>query len=173
MSETPKPPENPLEIYKIYRDYVEHEDALIHHRTTSLITIQSFLIATFGFAYQKSYEIAEKLLSRDTSVKPATLGNITDEYNLFLLILAIVGLGTSIIAWRSIVAATKAIKGLKEKWNNLKFQNPVNHLPGLTGGGDEKVTEAGLSLSIRAPQLFIALWVLIILLILVKIWLKS
>jgi hypothetical protein len=48
---------NIIEIYELFRSYVKHEDTLIDHRTTWLIYIQSFLLATFGFSYQKKFEV--------------------------------------------------------------------------------------------------------------------
>jgi hypothetical protein len=45
------------ELYLNYRDYIKHENILINYRTTWLITIQSFLITTFGFSYQKKFEV--------------------------------------------------------------------------------------------------------------------
>ena len=162
------------EVYKIHRDYLEHEDELVHHRTTALITIQSFLIATFGFTYQKKYEIAEKLFSQDKSLTPAALGSITDEYNGFLFILAIVGAATSYIAWRSILAATYAIKALESNWLQFCEHNPPEHLPGLTGGGIKKSTGDGISLATWAPMFLLILWLATIaaLLVFVKIGLK-
>src|SRR5271155_2266738 len=34
--------------YKIYRDYMKHEDDLLNHRTTWLLIFQGFLFATLG-----------------------------------------------------------------------------------------------------------------------------
>jgi hypothetical protein len=39
---------NTRELFWIYRLYVQYEDDLINNRTTWLITIQAFLLATFG-----------------------------------------------------------------------------------------------------------------------------
>ena len=155
------------EIYKIHRDYLEHEDDLVHHRTTALVTIQSFLIATFGFTYQKKYEIAEKLFSRDHALTPASLGTITDEYNGFLLILAIVGAATSFIAWRSILAATNAIKELEANWLRVNSQSPPPHLPGLTGGGSRQSSNEGIALATWSPLFLLLLWLATIVVLLV------
>ena len=116
------------EVYKIHRDYLEHEDELVHHRTTALITIQSFLIATFGFTYQKKYEIAEKLFSQDKSLTPAALGSITDEYNGFLFILAIVG---AIFIIGKLQESSSDIEGAVSDQMKLKI---VSSSPGIIFG---------------------------------------
>ena len=37
-------------LYKQYREYIVHEDNLINHRSTWIYMIQSFLVASYGFA---------------------------------------------------------------------------------------------------------------------------
>src|ERR1051325_2213045 len=43
--------------YKIFRDYIEHEDGLIDKRLLWNINIQGFLFATYGFSVQKLAEV--------------------------------------------------------------------------------------------------------------------
>lgn len=162
------------EIYKIHRDYVEHEDELVHHRMTTLITIQSFLLATFGFTYQKKYEIAERLFEHDPKLSLSVLGSITDEYNGFLLVLAVVGLGTSFIAFRSIKAATNAITELEKSWLRAANHQPPDYLPGLTGGGNATSSATGITLSTWAPMFLVALWLvtLFVMILVFKVGLK-
>lgn len=52
------------ELYVLYRDYIKHEDELINARSGWMINIQSFLIATFGFSYQKRFEIITSFIDK-------------------------------------------------------------------------------------------------------------
>lgn len=153
--------ENIEKVYAIHRAYIEHEDELIHQRTTSFITIQSFLLATFGFTYQKKYEVAEKLLSQ--KLTQSDLGSISTEYNIFLLILAVIGAATSLIALRSINAAVTAIRSLKENWLRAADNHPPAYLPGITGGGDLSAHKGGISLAVWGPIFLLSLWILALL----------
>lgn len=146
------------DIYKVHREYIEHEDELIHHRTSALVTIQSFLLATFGFTYQKKYEVAGMLFIHDHKLSLSDLGSITTQYNGFLLVLALVGAATSFIALCSILAATNAIKGIERNWQQVSNGQPLPHLPGLTGGGSSVSSATGVALCILAPISFWILW---------------
>jgi hypothetical protein len=55
------------ELYVLYRDYIKHEDELINARTSWMINIQSFLIATFGFSYQKKFEMVSLFVQKMSS----------------------------------------------------------------------------------------------------------
>ncbi|MCY1400542.1 hypothetical protein D9M71_156350 [compost metagenome] len=142
-------------LYEIYRDYIKHEDSLIHSRTSSLITIQSFVLATFGFCYQERYKMALKFAQSKT---PINLGPIAIEYGGFLLALGLVGLATSYIALRSIRSAHTAIKNIEAQWNKIDSKNPATYLPGITGGGKSSATRDGGRFSIYTPMFFIFFW---------------
>lgn len=148
------------DIYILHREYIEHEDDLVHQRTTTFITIQSFLLATFGFAYQKKYEISEKLVA--TGKSPVDLGLIYYEYNGFMIILALIGIATSLIALRSINAAVKALRTVEANWLKITNTNPPSYLPGITGGGNRDAHNGGVSLSNWAPLFFVILWIVVI-----------
>lgn len=149
--------EDAEKIFAIYRDYIEHEDELIHQRSTSLITIQSFILATFGFTYQKKYEVAAKILV-EKDKKPIDLGSINNEYNGFLLALALVGVATSFIAWRSVRAAKHALEALSILWSEHAKSLDVKYLPEITGGGNGSASKDGISLATWAPLFLLGFW---------------
>lgn len=142
-------------IYIIYRDYIKHEDSLVNSRTTALITIQSFVLATFGLCYQERYKMALNVIDKS---EYTLLGPIAIEYNGFLLALGLVGLATSVIGLLSIHCAHKAISHLEESWKAIAAENPTEHLPGLTGGGKASVTIGGSHFSIFTPIFLILFW---------------
>ena len=155
-------------VYALHRSYIEHEDGLINQRTTWLITIQSFLIATFGFSYQKKFEVAEKLFSYNKSLND--LGSLYDEYRIFLFALALVGLITSIAAFFSVLAAARAIWSIRENWERLYGSSTHPYLPGLTGGGNKRIASRGIVLCMWAPVFFSSLWAIVIMFLL--LWLR-
>ncbi len=151
--------ENTERIYKIYRGYIEHEDTLINHRTTWLITIQSFLWATFGFSYQKKYEMFVKI--RESAVCQNSFGLAPAEFNGFLFILAVVGFSTAFVSLISVSAAVSAIGELKKEWGTLAATWPdAVLLPKITGGGSRWASKAGIVIALALPIFFCAAWAL-------------
>lgn len=144
------------DVYKLHRAYIEHEDRLINHRTTWLITIQSFLMATFGFTYQKRFEVAAELHHKGENL--SSLGAISDEYSLFMVALALIGLAVSLLALVSVRAAAKSIGKLDTSWNRYIGPNPPPHFPGVTGGGDDDAARTGVWLSSAIPAFFSSVW---------------
>lgn len=154
-----------LSVYRQYREYVEHEDDLINHRTTWMITVQSFLWATYGFSYQKKYEILARL--KETKIDITTLGSAPAEYNGFMLLLSVVGLFTALVCYLSVRAAADSIESLRARWDMhpmKKFSDEM--LPAITGGGNPWASWFGILISKLMPVLFAVLWALSILVIL-------
>jgi hypothetical protein len=167
-----------IEMYELFRSYVKHEDTLIDHRTTWLIYIQSFLLATFGFSYQKKFEVyANACSGRNATdlVKAGcnaadqlrqTMGKLPHQYNVFLLVMCIVGVGVSIASWVSIRAAVSALSSLDEKWEKNAFDEAeraqLAFLPFITGGAHPRAAWLGKLLPQLLPAFFTILWVLAI-----------
>ncbi|MBA2594129.1 MAG: hypothetical protein M3495_03720 [Pseudomonadota bacterium] len=151
------------EIYTLYRAYITHEDGLVNQRTTWLVTIQSFLLATFGFSYQKKYEVAEKLSAHIPPLD--SLGAVTTEYNLFLLILAIVGFLIGAFAFVSIYAAVMATRAVEANWRQQLVGQNFRYLPDITGGGNSRASRYGIILSLWTPVFFIGMWLVAIFLL--------
>ena len=146
-------------VYRIFREYLQHEDHLINHRTTWLITIQSFLWATFGFSYQKKYEVLERITNTTVGVKD--FSQQTKEFDLSMIILIVVGFLTAFLAIFSIWAAANAILHLAKEWEGSKMNNPdVQYLPVITGGGYPTARKYGILVSKCLPLTFCILWVL-------------
>ncbi|MDD2800022.1 MAG: hypothetical protein PHE96_01075 [Methylococcales bacterium] len=153
------------EFYSLLRDYIKHEDDLINQRMTWLMSVQSFLIATFGFSYQKKFEIVSKaLINKETQA----LGFSIVEYDLFLIMLIVVGIATSYFALQSIEAATHSITQLRERWRDFyrcewrklcDSRPQLDHLPDITGGGVVMAHIQGIKFPFYLPRFFIFFWV--------------
>ncbi|MEJ0019498.1 MAG: hypothetical protein WDN25_23705 [Acetobacteraceae bacterium] len=149
------------EIYSIYRSYSEHENDLINHRTTWGITIQSFVIATFGFCYQKKYEIAEKIIMASDKIE--RMQPDIFDFNILLLFLVVIGSVTATSTYYSVWAATKAIYQLDKYWNE-GFRMKYDHaraLPPMMGGGHPESGRMGQWLPLSLPVFFIVFWCIV------------
>lgn len=102
-------------LYKIHRDFAEHENNLINYRMTWLITTQSFLIATFGFSYQTRYQI----LSRKAmpGFDSTLIINETGSFEVFLLALALIGAIAAYATQGSVRAAMDSIDRVGDNWD--------------------------------------------------------
>lgn len=152
-----------VKIYRVFRDYSEHENHLINHRTGWLITVQSVLLATFGFSIQKYFEVIEKIRERaDAAALNAAMHDINIEYLSFLVLLTLIGLLTSIGAYFAIDAARKAQHSIHDLLDQQHKNDPfASKLPYICGGGDPLADERGARLAVYFPYFFGGLWILI------------
>ncbi len=122
--------------YKIFRDYIEHEDGLIDKRLLWNINIQGFLFATYGFSVQKLAEVQGHRLAELSGAKAL-------YWLIFLL--PLLGIGISVYSLKGVDAAQNAIRKLKDDWEAAEKQHTEGEprilyelpkLPGIIGGGD-------------------------------------
>jgi hypothetical protein len=145
------------EHFKIFRDYVEHEDNLINSRLMWNITIQGFLFATYGLSVQKLAE------------QQAT-GAGVPALRWLILILPLFGIGISLVSIMGVIAARTAINSLVVQWKEILDQAGSKEpgLPFLVGGGipdgDKSGTECskahrrGLRAPLWFPWIFVFAW---------------
>jgi hypothetical protein len=137
-------------LFKIYRDYMKHEDDLLNHRTTWLLVIQGFLFATLGV-------LGEWILPNKT---PDLLRT---ERQFLVFVLAIVGLTIASVAYLSIKAANDAIDSLEKKWNNLRIRyEGWELLPDIAGGGHPKAKGRGKKPALWIPRVIFLAWLAVL-----------
>lgn len=161
-------PGHVFELYRIYRSHEEHENDLINHRTSWLVTIQSVLIGTFGFSFQKFYEIIKL---KDNGIAVSQEGTTT-RYAVFLMVLCIIGLSSCIFAHLSVRAGSDAQRKVRAEWDNIRGKLPVVGLPPLAGGGhDPNDTERmkGNIFSRAIVFIFSILWISIIMAVILRV----
>ena len=147
------------QLYTAFRAYLSHEDDLIHQRTTWSITIQSFVIATFGFTFQKQMEIVAKQSEPASSSLKAELSNVLAQYDHFLVALAVFGLTVAVISGAAVYAAQSAITRLVTLWQGHHDREPCcRRFPLLTGGGSRIAHVLGHSLPLALPLFFVLFW---------------
>lgn len=158
--------------YDRFRDYVVHEDDLINQRTTWMITVQSFIVATFGFGVQKKLEVASGLATLRlfcSSEKVDQLKSIpiaTGQLDTLLYGLCLLGGVIAYFTLRSVNAAASAIEHLKADWDRAVREflrsgrgDELKFLPGLTGGGSSLAASEGFQLPTWLPLIFVWGWV--------------
>jgi hypothetical protein len=88
-----------IDLHRIFRDYVKHEDDLINQRLNWNFYIQGFLLGAFAFAFQKTAELWNALSHvNDTpqlDFSPVRHG--LGELYVFLLVVAVVGIWVSLV----------------------------------------------------------------------------
>jgi hypothetical protein len=139
------------EHYKLFRDYIEHEDGLINKRLLWNINIQGFLFATYGFSLQK---LAEIKIPQDG---PAIIGVTALQW--LICVLPILGIAISVFSFMGVIAAQNAIDQLKADWGQAEKQHVLKIiLPGITGGGHSKAHPLGFRAPKWFPGIFILTW---------------
>jgi hypothetical protein len=139
--------------YKVFRDYVQHEDDLINHRSTWHHTIQGLLFASLGFTLQGK------------SDAPGTVHGAPVQWAL-LFVLPLLGIALAIAAWTSIRAATKALDELTVHWKKILGQYPEAAkvcLPELTGAGDAWAIRWGKTPAYAIPVCIGVAWFVMLL----------
>jgi len=161
-------PTNTLAMFSTYRLYEEHENNLLNHRTTWLVTINSVIIATFGFSCQKLLEVIERIAEFDNGeahtkhrIKEYLEGSL-DDYRKFLVALAIIGLIVSLWSTLSISAAVRAQVVLRRKWKRFSSRPDAVWLPDLSGGGSKYASRLGGWMALGLPIFLSILWIIII-----------
>src|SRR5713226_5962825 len=144
--------------YKLFREYVEHEDGLINNRLLWNINIQGFLFATYGFSVQKLAEI-------QAHIGPETIG--ANAMYWFMGVLPVFGAVISYFSYKGVVAAQYAIDTLNRRWKGIMDADENKDykamLPELIGGGDKKAHGWGFLAPKLFPWIVVGAWAVVLL----------
>ena len=156
--------EDIVKYYELYRAQEEHENELLHQRSTQLITIQSVLLATFGFSFQKFFEIY--INNWSIATKSPELLRLTLFFVLVLFSLCAVGIANSINAQTSIKAADESQQSIRENWSKVRtaYENSgkTHRLPPFAGGGEVRNMNLGKTFHASLPKFFLIFWLVTI-----------
>jgi hypothetical protein len=132
-------PEADIDHYKIFRSYVEHEDALINNRLTWTTAIQGFLFAIYSF-------MGAGWNGNETqNVTQAVRQRLVQD-------LPKLGIFAAIASYVGVLAAVLAIQTLDRDWKVVLKTFPRKApLPALVGGGNEVAHWMGLFAPILYP----------------------
>ncbi|MCJ2067054.1 class I SAM-dependent methyltransferase [Methylobacterium sp. J-088] len=152
-------------IYKLHRDFLEHENNLVNQRTTWLMTTQSFLMAIFGLSFKGYLDLAEKYdpLKIENSESISYLWS----FKLLFVLFALVGLAVSKATIDSVQSARKSLKFVGDNWtkNFMHDTTYSENLPPIIGPRSIGIESKKVSLSVALPRFFIMLWSVVSILI--------
>jgi len=104
-----------IEIYKILRDYIVHEDSLVDRRTTWNILIQSLLLASLAAVFAKFIDaIPAEIRDNLVMIKQFPITKIVVAALLFI---AFSGFLVNLATIWGVSAAGKAIVQIEQKWD--------------------------------------------------------
>jgi hypothetical protein len=141
------------ELYKVYRDYMKHEDDLLNQRTTWLLVIQGFLFATLA------------VLGEWVSPKDPLSDLLRTERLYLIYVLVGVGIFIAVAAFISILAANEAIDSLQEKWEKELREHyraeDWDLFPEIAGGGHKKAKARGKTPALAIPCIVSLAWIIV------------
>lgn len=146
--------------YNSTRDHVKHEDDLINHRMTWLITLQAFLFGAYGFS-----------LSAEASLTTISNAQLFGKRDLVLLDiysaragLAYIGVASSAIMLFPLISAGRAILRVARDWNEyVSNLTPPIQVPNIIGNADRPLMYyLGLVPILGLPIASIGVWLLLI-----------
>lgn len=143
-------------FHDLYRRYIQHEDDLINHRFTGMVTINAFLITTAGFCVQKQAELAGRVAP--VALEAGAAQALVD-LRWCILLLSALGFCVSTLSMLGIFAATAAIKNLDRKGGPL---TRGGGLPPLTGGGVWAARFMGTTLTRGFPVALVVFWAVVL-----------
>lgn len=147
---------DPIDLYRIYRDYIVHEDNLVNHRVGWFIQLHSFLIASYTILVAS---LIASFFPEGPSRVPAE--GVQSVACFVLLAISATGFMSSVAADSSIKAASKAVRNLEAHWERVaKELAGDSGLPGITGGGNVDIRNRGGRFHDWLPTGFMILWVL-------------
>ncbi len=93
-----------LELYKILRSQIQHEDSLVNHRLTWLLVTQAFLFTGYFATLNTYLDTTKKLEQKDV------------WFIIIMFLIPIGGVFLVFFSFRSIIGAFEAIKAIRKYW---------------------------------------------------------
>jgi hypothetical protein len=134
------------ELYRLFRDRIEHEDNLIIQRLSWLVASQSFLFT--------AYAITTNGL---TAVDPKLAGRFVEQAGLLFRLIPTVAICVALLIYISILAALKAIRQIRGIYQSKSI---APDLPPIQTAATTRLL--GLSAPLLLPLLFVSVWLVLL-----------
>ncbi len=132
-----------LELYRMVRSQLEHEDNLVSQRLSWLLAAQSFLFTAYAISLNGPIQLRiERIADRLTTLLP------------------VVALCIAVLLWVTILGGIFAMRRLRTDFERRAAQLPGGVPPIQTRGG---VLLAGQIGPLLVPPLFIVVWLFLLL----------
>lgn len=129
-----------LQIYDVYRKYIQHQDELVNKRLDRLFAVHAALVAIAGLSITKD-------------------GPFGRFQGPTLIVFSVFGISFCFAQRTAIKAGLDATRKLNDKWNKcISPKIDTNLFPGLVGGGNEENAQIGRAMTLRAPWLLALIW---------------
>jgi hypothetical protein len=135
-----------LDIYRILRGQIEHEDNLVGSRISWFVTSQSFLFSAYAI-------IAG-------GIQPNASKTGLDAKHVLLVVVPSMAIVTSILIMISIVSGFEAMRLIRHRYNQLLSSTDHEQLPALQGSRRTRL--AGMAAPVLLPPLFMAVWIFLL-----------
>ena len=139
-----------LEVYRIYRGQVEHEDNLLGSRTSVFVTSQSFLFSAYAIIANNA--------------QPRAFDVPIDPKHVLLILIPSVAITTSVLFIPAILSGVIALQQLRRQYHDATG-HPANQccddLPPIQSTRGNRV--GGTLASAVLPPLFMAVWLYLLL----------
>jgi len=135
-----------LEVYRIFRDRIEHEDNLIVQRLSWLVASQAFLFT--------AYAITTNGL---TSIDLKAAGRYTEQAALLFRLIPTVAISVAVLIDISILAALRAIRQMRRLYRMREISPDV---PPIQTAASTRLL--GLSAPLLLPLLFVSVWLVLL-----------
>ncbi len=152
-----------LELWDVFRKYVEHEDLLLNQRVSRMLVVQGVMFAAAGAVLTEVIKTAAQM--RPTHAPPPATWLPFGPLTGYVGFLAIVAAAGAVNAWLSKVeigAADRALHGLEDRWEDSIELEELEQLrlPGLLRGGvDPQPLERKEGTWL--PMLFLVIWIIL------------
>lgn len=146
----PAPQESPFERLQFYRSETQFQSNLISNRTNAYLSSQSFLTIAYASSMSNSNPRWGETF---TLIVP--------------VVLALLGIVTSLNAWPGIRAAYEVVEGWHRKQAQLVEEHPelsvyqVEARPPLRFGAHASLYRQSMFFSLRSPWIFLVAWLLL------------
>jgi hypothetical protein len=177
------------ELYGYYRQYLNHEHSLINQRLGWNFTIQGFLFTSYAFVLNKVADVRISL-AKDKMLSVQELNTALHELYALLLVIAVIGICSSITIYLSVWGARLSMNKLRNRWLELTYgqekreadkgdektnagensddtksleQLSISHgYPAIMGGGDPCATKLGFHAPAFLSIAIAAAWALLL-----------
>lgn len=136
-----------LTTYELIRRRIEHEDNLIVQRLSWLVGSQAFLYTAYAI-----------ILNGLATLPPGAAPRFVRHEMFLFKLLPLVSIGTCALIYIGILAAVKAMAGLRATYR-LSVGSEGSALPGIQV--DRTLRRFGLSAPLLLPPFFVAVWLVL------------
>ncbi|MGK7880119.1 MAG: hypothetical protein AB4060_08465 [Crocosphaera sp.] len=151
-----------IELYKIYRDYIKHEDSLINNRLTWLLLAEGFFFTSYCSIVSSSPSSSTCGFTDYKTILCILTSSHSSSICQLQLILIFTGILVGVFGSVGIVASSRSIDSFKS-FGQQKLTNTRDlGLPDLTGGFDGLAKKIGLTPRLTIPPLIICIWVYVL-----------